>query len=294
MSTVEVTIDLPFFLRLEGSLSMSYDELCKESQVPEFRGQDVEITFSRRPEGSSDKSDRPHGRTTVAITLETLKELPDDSVNTFAIQNCLEILNRVVTSYQATTAEVSNGGFIFPLGIADMQLLGDIRMNGQDIHDRWPSHNINTFPLPNNKIEEFKRYLTGQHDLPLSRLFLTNATLSLERGQYSMAVLQGATAVELRVTQVIHGKLKAAGWSDEAIQPYERTTLGGKLQIPQKDPRSLETYFDGVSGFAGVYKEVRDNLTPLRNRVAHWGYVASHQEAKRALEIAHNFLSIVN
>jgi len=294
MPTVKVTIDLPFFLRLEDSISVSYDEVCKESCIPELSGQNIQITFSRRPARPIDKSDWPHEQTTVTITVQTPKQLPDDSVNTFAIQNCLEILNRVVTSYQATTGEVCNAGLIFPLGTSDIQLFADIHVNGQNIRDRWPSHNINTFSLPNDKIREFKHYLTGQHNLPLSGLFLTNAILSLERGQYPLAVLQGATAVELRVTQFIRSKLKATGWSEEAIGPYERKALGGKLQIPQTDPRSLETYFNGVGGFADVYKKVRDDLTPLRNRVVHRGYLASHQEAKRAVGIVRDFLAIVN
>ncbi|MBI2304372.1 MAG: hypothetical protein HYU86_06455 [Chloroflexi bacterium] len=294
MSTVKVTIDLPFFLRLEDSVSVPYDEVCKESQIPELKKQDIQITFSHIHAGSIDKSNWPHERTTVAITLEAPKQLPNDSVNTFAIQNCLEILNRVITSYQATTGEVSNAGFIFSLGTSDMQLFADIRVNGQNIRDRWPLHNSNSFPLPNSKMDEFRHYLTGQDDLPLSSLFLTNAVLSLERGQYPLAVFQAAAAVELRITQVIRGKLKAAGWSDQAIEPYEKMTLGGKLQISQTDPRSLETYFDGVSGFADVYKKAKDNLTWLRNHVAHRGYLASHKDAKLAVQIARDFLAIVN
>jgi hypothetical protein len=294
MPTVEVTIDLPFFLRLEDTFTVKYEEVCQESQSPELVGQDIQMTFARSPAGSIDKSKWPKERSTVAVKVDTPTQLTSDCVNTFAIWNCLEIVNRVITSYQATTGEVSNAGFIFSLGTSDMQLFADIRVNGQDIRDRWPSYNINTFPLPEDKVVDFERYLTGQAGLPLSRLFLTSAILSLERGQYPLAVLQGATAVELRITQVIRGKLQAAGWSDQAIEPYERRSLGAKLQIPQTDPRSLETYFSGVSGFPDVYKKVRDYLPWLRNRVAHRGYLASHREAIRAVEIASEFLKIVN
>lgn len=295
MSTIEVTIDLPFLLRLEDSLTVRYEEVCQEARLPELVGQDVQITFSQKPAGTIDKSDWPEKeRTTVVIRIETGDGLSEDSVSAFAIRNCLEILNRVITSYQATTGEVSNAGFIVPLGTSDMQLFAEIRFNGQDIRDRWPSHNINTIPLRSDQVEEFKDYLTGQKDLPLSRLFVTNAILSLELGQYSLAILQAATAVELRLTQVVSDKLRAAGWSDQAIEPYERMTLGQKLQIPQTDPRSLETYFHGVSDFNASYKQVRDDLTPLRNRVAHKGVLASREEAKRAVEMARNFLRIVN
>lgn len=286
-------MDLPFFLRLEGCVNVTYDEVCRESEVPELKGHNIQITFSRTPASSIDKSGWRHERTTVAIALQTPKQLRDDSVNAFAVQNCLEILNRVIISYQATTGEVSNAGFIFPLGTSDMQLFADVRVNGRDFRDRWPFHSLNTFPLPNDKIAEFKHYLTEPHNMPLSRLFLTNAALSLGRGQYPLAILQAATAVELRVTQLICAKLKTAGWSEKAIEPYEKMTLGGKLQIPRTDPRSLETYFDGVSGFAGVYTQARDDLTPLRNHVAHQGWLASHQEARRAVKIANDFLAIV-
>lgn len=293
MSTVEVTIDLPFFLRLEGPFTVRYEEVCQESQLPELLGQDVQVTFARRPAGSIDKSDWPKERSTVAVKVETPTQLANDSVNTFAIRNCLEILNRVILSYHSTTGEVSNAGFITSLGTSYIQLFAEIRVDGEDFRDRWPSESINTFPLQPNQIEELIAFLTNKELWPV-RLFLTNAILSLGQGQYSLAVLQAATAVELRITKYVASKLKAAGWSDQAIEPYERMTLGGKLQIPQTDPRSLETYFDGVSGFAGVHKKVKDELTPLRNRVAHRGYLASHQEAKRAVEIARDFLAIVN
>lgn len=286
-------MDLPFFLRLEDPVNVAYDEVCKESALDELRGQNIQINFSRTPASFIDKSGWPHARTTVAITLETPRELADDSVNAFAIRNCLEILNRVITSYQATSSETHNAGFIFPLGSSDMHLFADVRVNRQDFRDRWPSHSVNTIPLPKGEIAEFENYLARPDNLPLSRLFFTNAVLSVARGQYSLAILQAATAVELRVTEVIRAKLKTAGWLEEAIEPYEKMTLGGKLQIPRTDPRSLETYFGGVSSFADVYKEARDDLTPLRNRVAHRGWLASHQEAGRAVKIANGFLAIV-
>lgn len=309
MPTIEVTIDLPFYLRAENTLTTLYEQVCQETRLPELRGQSLTITFSRRPAGTIDKSEpgdtattlvsggsfRPLAkeRTTITIGIDTPSDLSEDSVGRFAIVNCLEILNRLITSYQATTAEVINAGFIFPLGISDMQLFAEIRVNGKDIRDRWPSHSVNTFPLLTTEAVEFACYLTGQKRLPLSKLFLTNAGLSLERGQYPLSVLQAATAVELRVTQVVSGKLRAAGWSDHAVEPYERLTLGQKLQIAQTDPRSLETYFGGVRDFVDLYKWARDNLTPLRNRVAHRGYLASLEEAKRAVEMTGEFLKTV-
>jgi len=293
MFNVEVTIELPFFLRLEGSISVKYDEVCKKSVLQELSEHDIKITFSRRPAASIDKSDISYERSTIMLKLEAQKQLSGDSINFFATRNCLEILNRIITSYQVTTGDVNNAGFIFSMGTSDMQLFADIRVNGMDIRDRWPFHKYNTIPLSKNKETEFKAYLTNQQDLPLSNLFFTNAALSLERGQYPLAILQAATAVELRITQVICGKLMTAGWSDKAIKPYTNKTLGGKLKIPNTDLRSLETYFNGVKGFPDVYMKVKDNLTPLRNNVAHRGYLASDAEAVKTVKIARDFLKIV-
>lgn len=297
MSTVEVTFDLPFYLRVANALTIPYEKMCQEAQVPELVGCTLGITFSQRDAGKINKMSHPnvqYERTTVSIKVETSLNLSEDSVGRFAIVNCLEILNWVITSYQATTTEVSNAGFIFPLGTSDMQLFAEIRVNGNDFRDRWPGHSLNTFPLSVDEAKEFERYLTRQEDLPLSRLFWTNASLSLERGQYPLAVLEAATAVEVKVTQIVTGKLKAAGWSDQAIKPYERMTLGQKLQIPRTDPRSLETYFNTVSEFPTTYKQVKDDLTPLRNRVAHRGHMASHEEARQAVSMARKFLKALS
>lgn len=65
-------------------------------------------------------------------------------------------------------------------------------------------------------------------------------------------------------------------------------------QLERAHPRSLETYFTGANGFADVYKNVRDDLTPLRNDVVHRGHLAYQEQAKRAIQIAGEFLKIVN
>jgi len=293
MPTVEVIIDLPFFLRLEGSFTVQYKEVCQESQLPELMGQDVQMMFERRPAGSIDKSDWPKERSTVAVRVETPTQLSNDSVNTFAIRNCLEILNKVILSYYSTTGEVSNAGFITPLGTSYMQLFAEIRVDGKDFRDRWPSQSINTFPLQRDQIEKFTAFLTGKEEWP-ARLFLTSAILSLEQGQYSLAVLQAATSVELRITQVIRKKLAAAGWSNKAIKPYKRKTLGAKLDIPKTDPRSLETHYGQVPEFPKLYQRLKEDLNKPRNHLIHNGHLASHEHAKKAVEVARDFLKIVN
>lgn len=289
-------MDLPFYLRLENPINVSYDEICLDSHITELSGSKIQIAFSNKDAPSIDKSDWSHTRTTITLTLKTQMQISDETVNNFTMNNCLEIINRVITSYQAITGEISNAGYILPLGTSDIQLYADIRIGKKDFRDRFPGHNQNTFPLEANKVTEFKSYLTNQKKVPLSKLFITNARVSLERGQYSLSILQGATAVELRVAQIVIERLKAAGFSDEAIKPYEKMTLSNKLNIPKTDPRSLETYYDRVNGFMDIYRMVRGGSSwiKLRNNVAHRGHLATKPEALRAFRIVNKFLTIVN
>jgi len=136
VSIVEVTIDLPFFLRLEDSFIMRYEDICQESQLPELVEKDVVITFSRKPAGTIDKSGWPKERSSIAIKVETPSQLSDGSVGSFAIQNCLEILNKVILSYHSTTGEVSNTGFISPIGTSYIQLFAEIIVDGKDLRNR--------------------------------------------------------------------------------------------------------------------------------------------------------------
>lgn len=295
MPTVKVIIDLPFFLRLERPMTVRYEEVCRESQVSELMGQDVQVTVSRRPADGIDKSKEvTHQRSTVAIRVETTAQLPEASVGTFAIRNCLDILNELIISYQAVTGETGNAGFIFSLGTSDMQLYADIRVDGADIRDRWPFHNMNTIPLSEDEFKELERYFTNREEVPLPKLLLTSARSLMERGQYPLAVLQAAAAVELRTTMVISERLKSAGWSEKTIDKYERMTLGPKLQIACPDPRSIETYLNGVSGFDATYRGVKDIVMPIRNRIAHRGYLASHEEASKSVALAGRFIELIN
>lgn len=294
MCTVKVTIALPFRLHLNNRIRISYNEVCKDLIVPELRDQKIQIVFSHIQAPSIDNSDWSHERTTVTITVKTSTQLSGDSVNTFAVRNCLEILNKIIMSYQATTGQWANSGYIVPLGTSDLQLFADIRVNGEDIRERWPGHSIYIYSLQKAKIKEFRSYLTGQRDLPLSKLFHINAILSLERGQYSLSVLQAATAIELQFTQAISKRLKARGWPIEAIEPFQSLTLGQKLRITKKDPRSLEFHFGRVDGFSQLFKQLDNKLRVLRNKVAHNGFLASQPDAKSAVELVNKFLNTVN
>ena len=104
----------------------------------------------------------------------------------------------------------------------------------------------------------------------------------------------GAGAVDLHVTLAVRGKLQTAGWSDAAIRPYERLTLGQKLRLPATDPRSVAAYFGTDTGVPVLLERALAELLPLRNRVAHQGHLASHDEGRRAIAIARDFLRLVN
>ncbi len=294
MSTkIQVTMELPFILRLREPLTALYEKVCRERQVTGLIGHEIQVEFAHDVSvGTFDNPEPQQSRTAVIITVETESSLPEESIGRFAISNCLEIINGAIASYQATTGEALNGGFIFPLGTTHMQLFADIRVNGEDFRDRIPSHSLSTMPLQPHEVDEINRYFKGQQELPLSKLFLTYARLSLEAGQYHVAVLHAAIAVELRLTQYVGAKLRAAGWSDKAREQYEHLPLGRKLEISRTDTRSLETYCHAIDGFTVAYSQV-GILLRLRNDVAHRGHLVSHDEALQAFGIAMEFLRVV-
>jgi len=207
----------------------------------------------------------------------------------FAIRDCLSIVNRVATCYQATTAEVSNAGYITPLGSSDIQLFADILVDGKNFRDRFPFHDMNTVPLSAKQEGKFSSYLQGS-DLPLPRLFLTSARLMVNRGQYSLSIVQAAAAVELRLTEYVTEKLEEVKASATRVQQYQRKTLGQKLSFSSPDDRSLETYCAGIEGFRELFTRLKDPLNGLRNDVVHRGYMASVDEARDIAEIAGRFL----
>jgi hypothetical protein len=294
MFNIKVIVDLPFFIQLEKPLTVSYENVCKESLLPELKGKKVKIAFSQRFASDIDKSEWSKVRSNITIKVSTPVSLSEMSIFTFTVHNCREIINNIISSYQATTLQTDNVGFIIQLGTSYMQLFAEILVNGKNIRDRYPSYSANTSPLTEAQLREFKRYLRDKDNLPLSRLFLTNASLLLEQGQYSLAVLQSAMAVELRLTQVIRKKLIKRRWPNEAIVPYEQLTLGNKLGIHKADPRSLEFHFSKISGFSEMFKKLDSKINQPRNRVLHKGYMASLNEAVQAVVLAKEFFKIVD
>jgi hypothetical protein len=232
-------------------------------------------------------------QTTVCTEVEVKSSLSEDSVNRFVLTNFEEITNRIILSYQSVTGEIDNAGFINPIGMSDIQLFATILVDGRDIRDRYPFSSLNTRSLDLTQLAEWRLRMVDSEQLPLAIIFLTHGRLSLERGQYASAVIQCATAVELRTTQTVRGLLNTAGWTDKAIGEYERLTLGQKLGIPKTDTRSLETYLDGVPGFAEAFDSAKRDLVPLRNKVVHKGYLPWNDESLRALNIAVDFLRVV-
>lgn len=290
MPKIEVSIELPFFLRLEETVSLTYDTLCGAG-LADLKSAAVVVSFSavnRR----TDRSARLWPRTTVTIEVDSRETLSEEAVSQFAILDCPKILNRIISCYQAATREVANSGCISPIGTSDMQLLADILVDGKDVRDRWPSHSVNTFPLPEEAVRQFEKYLRG-NQLPLPTLFQTSAALLMERGQYSLSIVQAATAVELGLTQYIVQRLQEAGTPLREITQYEKKTLGQKLNIPKRDARSLETHFAGISEFPGLYARLKEPLNRLRVEVVHRGYLASLEEARDVVRIAREFLQLV-
>jgi hypothetical protein len=230
---------------------------------------------------------------TVIIRVFPPAPLDQDEVSTFAITECLKIINHIIMSYQAATGEFGNAGYISPLGTSDMQLFPAILVDGADFRDRWPGHSYYNMPLSVPEERDMQDYLAGK-PLPVVRLLSTNAALLLNRGQYSACVIQAATSVEVGLTQYIRDKLSSVGWSAAAISPYEIMTLGAKLNIPGTDPRSLDTYCNGISGFTILYGQLKSQLVPVRNSVAHRGHLATKDEAIAAVDNAADFLKLLS
>ncbi len=286
-----VRIELPFYLSLEDPIRVPYAEVCDEPRVPELADSVVEIGFDY-VQRRIDKSGMLHARTVVRIEVASDQELAREAVGAFAIRDCLRIVNRVIACYQAVTGQFSNSGYITPLGLSDMQLFADIRVDGESVRDRWPGHSISTFPLSAEHSHQFERYLAGQ-PLPLPRLFLTSARLMVNRGQYSLSVVQAAAAVELRLTEYVSQKLEEANAGARRIRNYQRKTLGQKLGFSSPDDRSLETYCASVAGFPELFTQLKDPLNRLRNDVIHRGHMASLEESRDITEIASRFLGSV-
>lgn len=115
MSTIAVVIELPFYIRLQDTFVVPYEKICPAARISELVRRNVEISFSPREVDAIDKSVWPGLiRTTVCIQIETGSPLTQDDADTFAIRDCLEILNKVTAAYQAATGEVSNAGFSSP------------------------------------------------------------------------------------------------------------------------------------------------------------------------------------
>ena len=47
MSTVNVIVELPFFLRLEGTIEVFYQDLCPPPRIEEIGNQRITIEFKR-------------------------------------------------------------------------------------------------------------------------------------------------------------------------------------------------------------------------------------------------------
>lgn len=289
---VEVQLKLPFQLRAMGHFEVRYEDVCPQPREPEFEGQAVSIELAPDDWFFPDHSGVPVRRTRVIVSITAAPPVSSAQVGAFAIRDCLRIVNRIIAAYQCVTGEVSNGGFIQPLGTSDLQLTAEISVDGEDTRDRWPFTSSSNIPLTVDEEQEFRGYLAGE-PLPLRRLLYANGRLLLERGQYSSAVIQLATAVEVAMTQYVVAQLHGRGWARRKIAEYEGMTLGQKARLAAPRDDSIETYFSALSGFVPLLNLLRTRLVDLRNEVAHRGHLASREEALDGHVIARDFLRAV-
>ncbi len=140
-------------------------------------------------------------QTLLVIQIES-PSAGNDVVNQLAIQDCLKISNRVITSYQAATTDWQNSGLISVLGTAYLQLNAEILVDGESVRDRWPSPSFFSIPLNDQETKKFQDLLGGA-PLPLDELFHTHSFVSLEREDYSISVINNAAAVEIRLTEEV-------------------------------------------------------------------------------------------
>lgn len=278
---LRLEIEVPFYMRLEDSWTLPYSRLCPKPRLAIIENEVITVGFDAVSR-QIDNSGLIATRTVIVIDVTSKVVLTDQEVNTFFIRDSLRILNRLIASYQAVTGEVRNAGYIELLGMSDVQLFANLSVDGQNIRDRWPFHNANTFPLERPEIEQIQQKMLGARMVPES-LFSANAQLLTNRGQYSLAVVQAAVAVELRITRFIVRRLRHQGRSKTYVEAYRRETLGRKVRHVAPDPRSLEVYCSARPRLKELLRRLRTSFTPLRNRVAHEGHLASQEEALRCL-----------
>lgn len=278
---LRLEIAVPFYIRLENPWSLPYSRLCPQPRLASLESEAVTVSFDA-VDRRIDNSGNVATRSVIVIEVTPTEMLTDEEVSTFFIRDSLRILNRLIASYQAVTGEVSNAGYIESLGRSDIQLFANLSVDGRDIRDRWPFHTANTFPLERPEIEQIQQRMLGARMVPES-LFSASAHLLINRGQYSLAVVQASVAAELRITRFIVQRLRRQGRPKEYVDTYRRQTLGNKVRYTAPDPRSLEAYCRTRPRFKALLRRLRESFTPLRNRVVHEGHLASQEEALRCL-----------
>ena len=292
MPIVQVTLDLPFYLRLEEPVTFAYRDVCTENQLSEFAEADVKVRFNRRAAPNIDRSGiGGRERTTVVIQATSIESLSDQSIGVFAINNSRELINRVITAYQAVTGEIDNAGLILPVGTGQMRLMAEIEIDGEDGRDRWPAVSVNTFPMDRGDVSRFEDFVSGKQTLPIANLFLTNASIQLAQGQYSLAVFLAASAVESRISAFVVTKLRELRERPPTISRYEKLPLGPKLDKSSGRIDSIETYLIDVEGYADLHERLKTRLNRgLRVPVVHHEHLSTLAEAIEAVQLAGEFL----
>lgn len=152
---------------------------------------------------------------------------------------------------------------------------------------------MTNMPLQSEQIRAFNDYLISDN-LPWSKIYITNATSLLERGQYSLSIFDSARSVEYGLTEYVILKLKNARKSNIFIKNYRKTSFNDKLKYSKPDLRSLETYFHKKPEFSTLKCDIKNNLKNKRNAIVHHAYQASRNEAKEILNIAKSFRKLIS
>ena len=284
---IEVQIPLPFALRATKALRIPYSDLCPDGAITELQGDKVLIDFRTYVDPFADKSALPARRTTLMLSIETDSTIDENIASHFALTNALIIANRTISSFQAATHDWHNAGFISPVGLEHLQLYAEILLDGTSIRDRWPFKSAFSIPITPQQEQDFERFVRGEA-LPLHELFLANASVLLNRGEYSLAVVQWAEAVEMWLTEQVCAFLRNRGETPQVITGYEDRTLGGKLNHKFSD--ECFTW----ANHPGMLKALQDDLNALRNKVIHRGHLATESEAHKANAAAVDFIRMAD
>jgi serine/threonine protein kinase len=130
---------------------------------------------------------------------------------------------------------------------------------------------------------QFRSVFIPKIDLPPDHRLLMQAMMALAESDYRRAAIDAGTASEVALTSAIYNELISKGLNPEYIDRTIRTANG------------LEGLFSLYVSFGYTLpvsrRKVIADLAGVRNDAAHAGRVPSHDEASRAVELAHTLVT---